>query len=141
MLAFLQSSGRVPVSSDSWNINDIEGARCVAHCFSTLFGILSGPDALDGFIFCSSFSTPLVVIVISWIEILTFVLISGSVVDVPFVKTDANWSSRIWAFSLLSFASCPCFLRGATPILSCFRHFSYFQKGFELFLLIPSNIE
>jgi hypothetical protein len=32
------------------------GARCIAHSFSIRFGILSGPDAFDGFIFVNSFS-------------------------------------------------------------------------------------
>jgi hypothetical protein len=34
------------------------GARCIAHSFNIRFGILSGPDAFDGFMFVNSFSRP-----------------------------------------------------------------------------------
>jgi hypothetical protein len=37
-------------------------SRWSAHCFRTLFGMLSGPDALEGFIFRRSFATPSCVI-------------------------------------------------------------------------------
>jgi hypothetical protein len=29
-----------------WNMMASDGASCFAHCFSILFGMLSGPDAL-----------------------------------------------------------------------------------------------
>jgi hypothetical protein len=38
------------------------GARWSAHCFRTIFGMLSGPNALEGFIFRRSFATPSCVI-------------------------------------------------------------------------------
>ena len=42
---------------DFWNIIVSDGDICFAHCFSVLFGMLSGPEALDGLMFLSSFST------------------------------------------------------------------------------------
>jgi hypothetical protein len=37
-----------------WNMMASDGASCFAHCFSILFGMLSGPDDLDGLMFLSS---------------------------------------------------------------------------------------
>ena len=41
-----------------WDMMASYGASCFAHYFIILFGMLSGPDVLDGLIFLSSFSTP-----------------------------------------------------------------------------------
>ena len=40
------------------------GASCSAHSFNILFGMLSGPEAFDGFTLDSSFLTPSVLILI-----------------------------------------------------------------------------
>jgi hypothetical protein len=50
-----------------WNMMASDGASCFAHCFSILFGMLSGPDALDRLMFLSNFSTPSVFIFIDGI--------------------------------------------------------------------------
>ena len=47
-----------------WNMMASDGASCFAHCFNILFGMLSGPDALDGLMFLSSFFIPSVFIFI-----------------------------------------------------------------------------
>jgi hypothetical protein len=46
------------VSMDFWYIIVSPGASCLAHSFNILFGMLSGPEALEGFIFLSNFSIP-----------------------------------------------------------------------------------
>ena len=51
MLALVHASGSVPVFSDCWKRTAIAGANSVAHSFRTLFGILSGPEALLALIF------------------------------------------------------------------------------------------
>ena len=58
MFASLQSLGSSPVSKEHCSIVFSIGARCIAHSFSIRFGILSGSDAFDGFIFANSFSRP-----------------------------------------------------------------------------------
>ena len=57
-----QSFGSLPWSIERWNMMVNAGVRWSAHCFRTLFGMLSGPDALEGFIFRRSFATPSCVI-------------------------------------------------------------------------------
>jgi len=46
IFAFSQSFGRTPVSMELWNMMASDGASCFAHCFSILFGMLSGPDPI-----------------------------------------------------------------------------------------------
>jgi hypothetical protein len=53
IFAFSQSFGRTPVSMKLWDMMASYGASCFAHYFIILFGMLSGPDALDGLIFLS----------------------------------------------------------------------------------------
>ena len=53
IFAFSQSVGRTPVSMELWNMMASDGASCFAYCFSILFGMLSGPDALDGYLSAS----------------------------------------------------------------------------------------
>ena len=60
-----------------------DGASCFAHCFSILFGMLSGPDALDGLMFLSSFSTPSVFIFIDGIVDFRFMWVSGMLSMLP----------------------------------------------------------
>ena len=60
---FSQSFGSLPWSIERWNMMVSAGARWSAHCFKTLFGMLSGPDSLEGFIFLMSFATPSCVVV------------------------------------------------------------------------------
>ena len=55
IFAFSQSFGRTPVSMELWNMMASDGVSYFAHCFSILFGMLSGPDALDGLMFLSLF--------------------------------------------------------------------------------------
>jgi hypothetical protein len=51
-------------SSERWKIEDRAGASSAAQVFRTMFGILSGPGASDGFRPWSHFSTPAGVTVI-----------------------------------------------------------------------------
>ena len=101
IFAFSQSFGKTPVSMKLWNMMASYGASCFAHCFIILFGMLSGPDALDGLIFLSSFSTPSVFIVIDGIVDLRFVWISGMLSMLPLVNTEENCFFNMCAFSLL----------------------------------------
>jgi hypothetical protein len=54
----LQSLCSSPVSKEHCSMVFSIGARCIAHYFSIRFGILSGPDAFDGFMYDNSFSRP-----------------------------------------------------------------------------------
>ena len=56
----LQSLGSSPVSKEHCSMVFSIGARCIAHSFNIRFGILSGPDAFDGFMLVNSFSTLLI---------------------------------------------------------------------------------
>jgi hypothetical protein len=58
MFASLQSLVSSPVSKEHCSMVFSIGPRCIAHSFSIRFGILSGPDAFDGFMFANSFSSP-----------------------------------------------------------------------------------
>lgn len=90
----------------------------MAHVLRAMFGILSGPIALDGFMFFSRFSTPATVI--SRFCIVDPAHCGSTVVEIfgfGFVKTDLNWLFKISAFSLLSFVNPPDLLSGTTPIL------------------------
>ena len=90
-----------------WNMMASDGASCFAHCFSILFGMLSGPDALDRLMFLSSFSTPSVFIFIDGIVDFRFMWISGMLSTLPLVNTQENCFIHICAFSLLWLTSFP----------------------------------
>jgi hypothetical protein len=62
MFALSQSFGRVPLSTDIWKMLLRQGASSSAHVLRMMFGILSGPMALDVFMFFSNFFTPFTVI-------------------------------------------------------------------------------
>jgi hypothetical protein len=62
MFALSQSFGRVSQSTDFWKMFLKQGASSSAHVLRMMFGILSGPMALDGLVFFSNFSTPSTVI-------------------------------------------------------------------------------
>ena len=102
------------------------GARLSAHCFMTLFGMLSGPDALEGFIFLRSFATPSCVILMFGMFYWILLCVLGILLTFSLVKTDKNCLIRICAFSLLLFIRCPRSFSGATPMLSCFLDLTYF---------------
>jgi hypothetical protein len=116
------------------------GVRWSAHCFRTLFGMLSGPDALERFIFLRSFATPSCVILMLGMFYWTLLCVLGILLTFTLVKTDENCLIRICAFSSLLFIRCPRSFSGAIPMLSCFLDLTYFQKGFVLFFSIPSSI-
>ena len=99
---------------------------------------MSGPDALDGLVFLSSFSTPSVFIVIDGIVDFRFMWVSGMLSTRPLVNTEDNCYINICAFSLLWLTSFPFSFRGATVILSCLRDFTYFQDELVLLFFIPS---
>ena len=139
-LAFNQSRGSVPVSMDFWYILVSPGASCLAHSFNILFGMLSGTEALEGFIFLSNFSIPSDRISRSGIDLLVCFVVFGSVLFNSLVNTDLNWFISMCAFRLLSFTSCSLLFSGDTPMLSCFRDLTYFQNGFELLFWCPSII-
>jgi hypothetical protein len=69
--------------------------------------MLSGPDALDGLMFLSSFSTPSVFIFIDGIVDFRFMWISGMLSTLPLVHTEENCFINICAFSLLWLTSFP----------------------------------
>ena len=110
----------------------------VAQVLRTKFGIEYGPVDLEVFKLDSNFSTPLLSITISSIFGIVLLDIFGMIQSVIFVNTDWNCSTRISALPLESDIRLPFCLRGDTPILSCFLHFTYFQKGLELLLSSPS---
>ena len=139
-LAFSQSHGSNPVSMDFWYILVSPGASCLAHSFNILFGMLSGPEALEGFIFLSNFSIPSDRISRSGIDLLMCFVVFGSVLFSSLVNTDLNWFISMSAFPLLSFTSYPLLFSGDTPMLSCFQDLTYFQNGFELLFCSSSNI-
>ena len=58
MFASLHSLGSSPVSKEHCSMVFSIGARCIAHSFNIWFGILSGPDVFDGFMFVNCFSMP-----------------------------------------------------------------------------------
>ena len=115
-------------------------ARWSAHCFKTLFDMLSGPDALEGFIFLRCFATPSCVILMFGMFCWTLLCVLGILLTFSLVKTDENCLIRICAFSLLLFIRCPHSFSGATLMLSCFLDLTYFQKGLVLFSSVPSSI-
>ena len=62
MFALSQSFGRVPLSTDFWKMLPRQGASSSAHVLRMMFGILSGPVALEVFVSFSNLSTPSTVI-------------------------------------------------------------------------------
>ena len=81
-----------------WNMMASDGASCFAHCFIILFGMLSGPDALDGLMFLSSFSTPSGLIFINGIVDFRFMWFSGMLSTLPLVNTEENCFINICDF-------------------------------------------
>ena len=78
------------------------GASCSAHSFNILFGMLSGPEAFDGFTLDSSFFlTPSVLILIGLMLFFDVFVTSGRGPGVSFAKTDWNCFTRISAFPLI----------------------------------------
>jgi hypothetical protein len=82
-----------------WNMMASDGASCFAHCFSILFGMLSGPDALDGLMFLSSFSIPSVFIFIDGIVDFRFMWVSGMLSTLHLVNTEENCHRDIILFA------------------------------------------
>jgi hypothetical protein len=83
---------------DFWYILVSPGASCLAHSFNILFGMLSGPEALEGFIFLSNFSMPSDRISRSGIDLLMCFVVFGSVLLSSLVNTDLNWFISMFAF-------------------------------------------
>ena len=108
----------------------ILGASWVAHSFKTLFGMESGPGALEAWIFRNSFSTPSSVILSSPILVSHSLPTDGIDDDESRVKTELNWFTKMSAFDLLSLSNWPLRFRGDTPIhvLSCCLAFTYLQN-------------
>ena len=124
------------MSTELWNMMASDGASCFAHCFSILFGMLSGPDALYGLMFLSSFSTPSVFIFIDGIVDFRFMWVSGMLSRLPLVNTEENCFINICAFSLLWLTSFPFSFRGATPIyIILFTGFYIFPEWFAVIIL------
>ena len=140
MFASLQSFGSSPESTDSWKISDRLGASWCAQSFNILFGMLSGPEALDGFTCDKSLDTPSTVMLSGGMFCLAVLVVFGSSPGGSLVKTDWNCFTSISAFPLLSLTILLPDLRGAIPNESCFFYFTYFQKGFELLLFKPSSM-
>lgn len=97
-MAFLQSDGTSPVSSDFLKIIVRIGAISVTNSFSNFGFILSGPAALFGFMLVSNFRTPFSVISSSsaegyWPDILQQVLNSSGLYVSKVEKADWNFYS------------------------------------------------
>ena len=99
IFAFSQYFGRTPVSMELWNMMASDGVSYFAHCFSILFGMLSGPDALDGLMFLSSFSIPSVFIFIDGMVDFRFMWVSGMLSILPLVNTEENCHCDIILFA------------------------------------------
>lgn len=140
MLALSQSSGSVPVSIDFWKITVKLGVIWLAHSLRIRLGISSGPDAFDGFMSWSSFSTPFSLMVSFGMGSSMCLIVCGMAVDLSMVKTDLNCWINISAFALLSLISFPLLFNEETPMLSFFLDFMYFQIGLGLFDFSPFSM-
>ena len=121
------------MSRDLLKIIVMMGAISVAHSFSILGLMLSGPAALCCCRFCNSFLTSFSV---------TFMLCINGVVLFPrsgrgslsgLVKTEENWRLSIFALSHEFDFKNPSSLKGATPDASFFLLFMKLQT----FLAVP----
>jgi len=101
MFALSQSCDSSPVSIEFWYIVVNIGASSSAHSLRILFGILSEPDAIEGFTFLSRFATPFILIVSVGVEFLTCFVVFCILTGVSLVKTDWNCLIDISAFLLL----------------------------------------
>jgi hypothetical protein len=140
MLALSQSSGNLPVSIDFWKITVKLSAIWLAHSLRIRFGIPSGPDAFDGFMSWSSFSTPFSLMVSFGMGSSMCLVVCGMAVDLSMEKTDLNCWINMSSFSLLSLTSFPLLFNGETPMLSFFLDFMYFQNGLVLFDFSPFSM-
>ena len=100
--SFFQSKGSSPWCSEAWYMSVREGTMLTEVSLKNLDGIPSGPDALCGTNFCSSWSTPSVVIFIGGIWGNTFSSRVTVGVELASVKTDWNWLFKIVALQKLS---------------------------------------
>ena len=82
IFALSQSCGSSPVSIACWYIVVNICASSSAHSLRTLFGMLSGPDAFEGFTFLSRTATPFSLIVSVGVEFLTCFVVFGILTDV-----------------------------------------------------------
>ena len=135
MLASLRSASSEPVSIENWNVVLRPMENSLAQLLRTRFVIESGPTDLEVFNLDGSLSTP-------FSSIFGTVMLDmfGIVESVSFVNTDWNCPTRVSALLLESDIRLLFCFSGDTPILSCFQHFTYFQKGLELLLSRPSWI-
>ena len=140
MFALSQSSGSVPVSIDFWEITVKLGVIWLAHSLRIRLGIPSGPDAFDGFMSWSSFSTPFSLMVSFGMGSSMCLVVCGMAVDLSMVKTDLTCWINISAFALLSPTSFPLLFNEETPMLSFFLDFMYFQIGLVLLDFSPFSM-
>ena len=120
IFACVQSFGNVDLVKDCEKKALNAGASFVAVSFKNLAGTHSGPDALSGSKSRSSFSVPSDVIVSSSISGYFSPFRVWIAFRSSWVKTDVNWSFRIFALSILSLNNTPSRLSGDIPTLSCF---------------------
>ena len=104
------------------------------------FGIASGPHAFKGLIFFSSFVAPAVLMSMSSRGWYSGVFIVGSGGPSSGVKTDWNCFNRILALDLESLYNVDLSFNGATPLLSCLRLLTHYQKGLVFLFLKPSEM-
>jgi hypothetical protein len=78
------------------------GAIWLAHSLRIQLGIPSGPDAFDGFMSWSSFSTPFSLMVSFGMDSSMCLVVCGMAVDLSMVKMDLNCWINISAFLLLT---------------------------------------
>lgn len=135
MFALRQSAGRVPWFREAWYSSVTAGVISTAVSFSTLVGISSGPVALLGLIPFNSFSTPLVLIIMSGRVGNGLGPISGRGPSGSLVNTEENCSFSMLACMLLSLCISPSRLSGDTPTLSFFFDFTYDHS----FFFVPST--
>ena len=139
IFACVQSLCSVDLFKDCVKKAPSAGASSVAVSFKNLAGTQSGPDALLGFKSCSSFSIHSDVIVSSSMDGNLSPFRVGIAFPSSWVKTDVNWSFKIFALSILSLNNTPSRLSGDIPTLSCFLALMYFQNGLESLLFKLSD--
>ena len=140
-----QSSGTVLESRDIWKIAFSNGDISLASSLRILAGILSGLQALFGFIFLKSFATPSSVTMMSGIVEHCSPLGCGMFEVSSRVKVDSYCLFKILALSFGSACIFPFSFRGATPQMSFLRDFMNDQNlfclpGFKSFSGLPISI-
>ena len=92
----------VPWSREAWNMVQSVSTTSSHRVFSSLPGIASGPVALYGLMSFSSFNTPFLLTTIGLASGWSVGVSLGMEVVSSEVKTDVNWSFKMFDFFTLS---------------------------------------